>query len=114
MFGVCMMAWVLFRANTISEAFYVFAHAFDGITGIRSYLLGYKDITKVVSGSLKDVLMVFIVLVAYDYSLLKHDIISWLSCRNVFLRRSVYVLFIIVFLMFLPLKRTQEFIYFQF
>ena len=113
-FGFCMLAWVLFRANSISEAFYVFAHAFDGITGIRSYLLGYKDITKGVSGSLRDVPIVFIVLAAYDYFLLKHDIISWISCRSVFLRRSVYVLFIIVFLMFLPLKRTQEFIYFQF
>ncbi|MBR0250462.1 MAG: MBOAT family protein, partial [Synergistaceae bacterium] len=113
-FGFCMLAWVLFRANSISEALYVFAHAFDGITGIRSYLLGYKDITKGVSGSLRDVPIVFIVLAAYDYFLLKHDIISWISCRSVFLRRSVYVLFIIVFLMFLPLKRTQEFIYFQF
>ncbi|MBR1437859.1 MAG: MBOAT family protein, partial [Synergistaceae bacterium] len=113
-FTFCMFAWVFFRANSISEALYVFSHSMDGITRIKSYLLGYKDFNEGVSGSLKDVLMVFTVLAAYDYFSLKYDILSRLSSRNIFLRRTVYVLFIIAILTFLPLRRTQEFIYFQF
>lgn len=44
-FVFVMGAWVLFRADSLSDAWYIYSHIFSGITGLIGYLRqGFKNI----------------------------------------------------------------------
>ena len=67
MFAFCVLAWVLFRAQSISEAGYVFTHMFNITTDLSAMSGGKKLILAVIA-----VAVLFII----DFFAQKLDLIS--------------------------------------
>lgn len=109
-FVFCSVAWTFFRADTFSDAIYVIAHALDGVTSGRHYFsnavgLGYSSCMKI--------FFLVSILSIYDFASLKTDVIVWLTSRHIFLRWTVYAVFIFIIFLFANIG-NNSFIYFQF
>jgi len=107
---VCF-AWIFFRANHLSDAFYIISHLFTGWEGFCIEVLAP------LGGTLKFKLMTGVV--SIGVLLLVHllkgeDRFShWLSGKPILLRWSVYYSMIVAILLFGHFG-SKEFIYFQF
>ncbi len=104
-------AWVFFKANTISDAFYVFQNMFDGISNLSSYItIGFHEI-----GITRKVLLVIImnlfILFIVDLSELKG---TKENAQNSILSYSFYSLLLVVIILFSPKGVASQFVYFQF
>ncbi len=114
-FTFCMFAWVFFRANSLSEALYVFTHIFDGLPNLREYILTAKGF-----GGLKRTLVLMLIvgsiLALYDFLSLKLDIPAKISSLNIFSRWLVYnVIAMTIFVVYSNFVVTNaSFVYFQF
>ena len=113
-FMFCCFAWILFRAQTISEAGYVIAHMFDGMASPLNYVRnGLIDLTIDKFGIIYLVAFIF-VLAIYDYISLKKNVIQAIGERSILVRWLVYVLLAMIIIFFTPNQSGGEFIYFQF
>jgi len=105
--------WVFFRAQSLSDAVYVFAHMFDGINDFRVYIRSGLD---AIPGAKKFYLSLTVFLVIYDFifALKDKEPLELLSKHNIFVRWSLYIAlgFIVVF--FSQKGIGAEFVYFQF
>ncbi len=104
-------AWVFFKANTISDAFYVFQNMFDGISNLSSYItIGFHEI-----GITRKVLLVIImnlfILFIVDLSEFKG---TKENAQNSILSYSFYSLLLVVIILFSPKGVASQFVYFQF
>jgi D-alanyl-lipoteichoic acid acyltransferase DltB (MBOAT superfamily) len=113
-FSLVCVAWIVFRANTISEACYIFTHLFQGVHR------GWKPIgaSRVLQmGLSRDELVVAvfaIVLMEVVHAIQRHrDIRQMLSERPAWIRWSVYLPLVFGIVLF-GILGTQQFIYFQF
>jgi D-alanyl-lipoteichoic acid acyltransferase DltB (MBOAT superfamily) len=108
---VCF-AWILFRANTISDAIYIITHLFSGIGNPVEYFL---TILSPPHG--KRYLVIgfvgVILLLIYDYLSLKEDVLENIKSLNVFIRYTIYSGIVIIILLFMN-TGAHEFVYFQF
>ena len=104
-FGFCMLAWVLFRANNISEAMYIFTHIFSTELGSE---LGMNNSTKAA------VTFSLLMLMIHDYMSLKSDAVDLISRRPFAVRWIVYIALGMAAIFFTPKFTGGEFIYFQF
>ncbi len=104
-FVFVMLGWVLFRAQSLGDAVYVFGHMFlpSGETP-----LGINNSTILAAGL--SVLMLFV----YDYVSLKSDAIAFFSRKNLYVRWVGYVVFGLMVVFFSQKDMAAEFIYFQF
>ncbi|MBQ3448832.1 MAG: hypothetical protein IJG34_02910, partial [Synergistaceae bacterium] len=105
----CSIMWVFFRAQSLSEAMYVFTHMFSGISDIRSWL--HTDI------SMKRLFLAGSLTVAvYDYiSLVKgQEAVNLLRNKGTFTLWLAYISLGLAVIIFSPKGAATEFIYFQF
>ena len=63
---------------------------------------------------LKNIAVVITILALYDFVSLSRNVISVLAFRSTLLRWIVYVVAVIFFMTEVPVRTSQEFIYFQF
>ena len=107
-FVFVMLAWVFFRAQSLSEAVYVFGHMFTVKSGIRKLDI---NINKLVL-----FLVLTCVLFVHDYISFKHDAIDMISSQNIIIRWLVYnALIVLTFFTYVTLAVTNaSFVYFQF
>lgn len=109
-FVVCNIAWVFFRARTISDAFYILGNIIVPTGGIEWYLHSGIGIFKSdVRALLYPIALIFV----FDYVSLKQDVLEWLSHRKTILRWGIYIVIIYWTILKMPLA-TSSFIYFQF
>ena len=112
-FAFVNLAWVLFRAQTLPDAWYVLAHLFEGISAPFQYIKsGFNDI-----GVHKGVL--FVAIMFYIVPLFAHDVLALRrESGNFQVRKGVeWVGYVLLGLMiaFLSSKGVAaEFVYFQF
>ena len=112
-FLFCCMAWVFFRAATISDAFYILRNSLTGIIHpIRYIVTGIIDIG-LSKKTVFELIFYFIILAGYDYFSLKGDVIEWLGKRPVCLRYFVYFAMLTVLVCFRA-SGEATFVYFQF
>lgn len=107
-------AWVFFRAETISDAFYVFQNMFVGIANPSLYvsqITAYLGMDKL---TLVGVIISVGMLLVYDYYSLTVDVLGKLKEKRRLLRWMVYVVFVLFLIFNVPATSGQEFIYFQF
>lgn len=109
-FIVCNIAWVFFRARTISDAFYVLGNIIIPVGGIEWYLHSGVEILK---SDVKALLYPIVLIFAFDYVSLKNDVLEWLSNCRIVVRWCIYVVIIYWTILKMPLD-TSSFIYFQF
>ena len=113
---VCV-AWIFFRANTLSDAIYVLTHLFEGIGDPVSYVkTGYESLRTaglIQSTDLKLVFLWIALLLAHDFIELRQNVWEWLGRFRKPLRYAFYfgLLFIILYHRQLG---EYEFVYFQF
>ncbi|MCQ2497641.1 MAG: MBOAT family protein [Lachnospiraceae bacterium] len=108
------VAWVFFVSNSLSDAIYVFQHAFDGISAPLAYLRdGFSKIYIDWTILLKMVVMI-IPLGIYDYVSLKKDVIIEIGKKSLIKRWTIYVILLLVIVFFSQKGIAAEFVYFQF
>jgi D-alanyl-lipoteichoic acid acyltransferase DltB (MBOAT superfamily) len=106
-FNLVCFAWIFFRANSISDAFYIAGHLFSGIELQAGYGLGL--------GPYQLALALLAILVMELGHLLQRrgSVAAYLNARPVWVRWAAYYGLVLATLLFGRLGVT-EFIYFQF
>lgn len=112
---VCI-GWVFFRANSVSDAFYILQNMFIDVgdyTNVQAIALKFRGI------GLKEIelarILVFIAIMElYHFYERKGNIWEQLSRWSLPFRWGVYYILIILILFFGPHGQVQNFIYFQF
>ena len=104
-FVFVMLAWVFFRAQSLSEAVYVFGHMFLPPEGDP---LGMNNSTILAAGL--SVLMLFV----FDCISLKRDAIDFFSRKSLCVRWTGYIVFGLMVVFFSQKDIAADFIYFQF
>ncbi len=113
-FVFATLAWVLFRAENIRDAIYVFENMFDGITSVKSYLKNGIDSLNIGGSHLIRIIIVyFLPLIAYDYFSLQTDVCEWIGRQKIFCR-YVYIALIITLILIYGYVGKSTFVYFQF
>ena len=107
-------AWVFFRAENLSDAIYVFLHAFDHITSPVQYVMQGLTGMALTVLSCFEILLMLAVLLLFDFFSLKQDAIVRISEMKPVLRWTIYVVFLLLMLYLLPTNPSGQFIYFQF
>lgn len=107
-FVFVMLAWVVFRANSIDEAGYVFSHMFSGITGHLRYIKQGFHYIGINKAALASIVVMLSALAIHDWP----GEIPVLRSRN--FQRLAYVLLVLVIILFSPKGVATEFVYFQF
>lgn len=114
-FSLISIAWIFFRANTISDAFYIISNLFKDITYWTSlsyiksniFNLGLDKIEFLIS-----IISIFIILL-HSYFNVRSDVNTKLSSKPLVVRWAVYYVLLFFILIFGKFSNC-EFIYFQF
>ena len=115
-FVLVTVAWVFFRANSVSDALYVLTNAFSGIGDLKSYLVNaYYSFGLEPFGYIQ-LLVPIVLLMIYDYASLKFDVIERIGIMSEKKRWGVYCLIIALFLTICSIfgVSSGDFIYSQF
>ena len=102
-FAFVSVTWIFFRANSLSDAWYVLTHMLDGILQPLTYLKdGYVSLRAAGLMQSTDLTLVFVwigILLAHDYIELKQDAWEWLARFKKPVRYAFYfgILFIILY-----------------
>lgn len=104
-------AWCFFRAASVSQAFYIFAHMTDGMGHPASYVL--NGIRAFDTRALKQMIIPVALLAVYDYAALDRDPLVVIGKLPSPLRKAVYYGFLLMVFL-LASFNSQEFVYFQF
>ena len=111
--AVCL-AWVFFRADSVSHAWRIISLSFHEIGNPYNYFR-----TAVICLDMSYVYMIYLsipvlLLTIYDYASLKRDVIAWISSRKPWVRYPVYIFLLLIILLFSEKGVSTEFYYFQF
>ena len=106
-------AWVFFRAQSLTEVFYIFGHMFTGVGNPVTYVTnGFMELgIKMVDGIA--IVAAVGLLGVYDYLSLTKNPISMLSGLPKWARTMIYYGFLLFVLLFASFN-SKEFVYFQF
>ncbi|MBO6015971.1 MAG: MBOAT family protein [Lachnospiraceae bacterium] len=106
-------AWVFFRAQSVSQAFYIFGHMFSGITHPVNYLVsGFANLHIALPDGIGLVLALGL-LGTYDYVAQKQDPLAIVNRIPKYGRYAIYYGFLLFVLLFASFN-AKEFVYFQF
>ena len=113
-FSLVSIAWIFFRANTLSDAMYIVKNLFifnpDVIFGEALYKMGLER------REIKIAVVSIFVLVGFDLLERKYNIWDLIKKQNIIFRWSLYIIFML-YILFYGIYGSNEnaaFIYFQF
>ena len=111
--AVCL-AWVFFRADSVSHAWRIISLSFHEIGNPYNYFR-----TAVICLDMSYAYMIYLsipvlLLTIYDYASLKRDVIAWISSRKPWVRYPVYIFLLLIILLFSEKGVSTEFYHFQF
>lgn len=113
-FALCCFSWVFFRANSMGDALYILRHS---ITGGKAPIQYVKAALQTLyPGTVLTAVLLFSLglLFLFDLANERGDAIEALSIRPVYIRWTVYVVFLLLLFLLIPKEGTVPFIYFQF
>lgn len=113
-FLIASIAWVFFRAGTISDAFYVLKNMLVGVMSPVAYVRDGMNAIGVTGTIMVHFVFCTIVLGIYDYISLKMDVINAVSSKSLIARWIFYIGLIVMIMMLKPAVNSSQFIYFQF
>ena len=115
-FALVDIAWIFFRADSLSDAFFIVTHLHNGV--ILHFANAWKKMTVdmlITAVGLIKLFAAIVFLMVYDYFSLKHDIPKEMSKWKLPLRWVIYVgLTCLIIINKLHGGTTQQFIYFNF
>lgn len=109
-FIFCNFAWVFFRAETFTDAFYVISQAFCGMTNLGEYL--HSNLMP--AYQLVLLLFYIAILALYDLVDYKLDAMQWLARRPIIIQWIIYVILGLIIVFGSQKGVAAEFVYFQF
>ena len=110
-----MLAWVFFRAQSITEAVYVFTHMFNGFTNLFYYIkFGLDAVGIYWKDDLAAPVLVTAMLFVWDYLSLKRDLIASVTSSQYYVLRYAFYFMLMNAVMFLRGVINGDFVYFQF
>lgn len=104
-FAFVSLAWVFFRAQSLSDAVYVLWHMFGGTDGLK---LGMNRTAKIAA------LIPLVILFVNECISLKSDAVNFLNGQNFAVRWMAYLAIGLMVIFFSPKDIATEFVYFQF
>lgn len=114
-FALVSFAWIFFRANSLSDAFYIVTHLHRGIIHVYNAVIRMFIDMQFSYFAFAKLALSLAVLMVYDYVSLKRDLIVEFGKLKWPLRWIFYIgLTSLIILLKLHNGTTQEFIYFQF
>lgn len=116
-FSFCVLSWVFFRSESISEAIYIYKNMFSGILHIKSYLGNGVQELKVIGIGTKRVIYIFfmiMLLTVIDFILYKKNIIEIPENKRPIINWIIYIVLAVIIVLFSQKGVTTEFVYFQF
>ncbi len=108
-------AWIFFRAQNLSDAFYIVNHLFDKMDQINN-LQSIVSLLKVLNITMYDFIVALtsiVILEIIQFSQRKISIINYISSKPIWFRWTAYYALIIVIIL-LGVFNKSQFIYFQF
>ncbi len=112
-FTLTCFAWIFFRANNVSDAGYVIANMFNGITEPMTYLRACYDAVAIRRNEWIKLAIMLFILLGYDFISLKRDVIEYSRKLPFVVRWGLYYLLLVFILWLMPME-SSEFIYFEF
>jgi hypothetical protein len=113
-FAVTVAFAVLFRADSIKDAAYLFTHCFSGVNQFHNYIsCGILNIGLTTKSLILKSMLYFVPLAIFDYVSLKHDLIAEMSNLKSWIRHLIYITIILVITLFHAYS-SAGFVYFQF
>lgn len=113
MLVVCF-GWVFFRANTLSDAFYLFSNLLSGIVNPTRYLTQAYRVLGFSIADLVGILGSTFLLFFIDSRCFRWQRVEGFSEVPVVLRWGLYLIILLFIIFFTPLNSSSEFLYFQF
>ena len=113
-FALCCFSWVFFRANSMGDALYILRHS---ITGGKAPIQYVKAALQTLyPGTVLTAVLLFSLglLFLFDLANERGDAIEALSIRPVYIRWTVYVVFLLLLFLLIPKEGTVPIVYFQF
>lgn len=113
-FIFCTIGWIFFRAPTLQDAIYILRSLFVGLATPVEYLAaGFSNLG---IGRFKLLYLSFLlfILIVFDYTSLKADVIKKVSKWPLVYRWSMYIFIGLLIILFSQKGTPEEFIYFQF
>lgn len=115
-FSLVSFAWIFFRANTVSDAFYIITNLFNDITKWFTIRYVYGVVTSM-GLTLFEFIIAFIsilILIIYELLSIKMPLYKKINSSNVILKTIFYSALVIVILTMGVYHSESQFIYFQF
>lgn len=110
----CNLAWIFFRANSISDAKYIFANMLKGIENPTAYIINGQLDLQLNKIQFLILFISILLLGIFDFISLKKDVISLVSNMSLIIRWTIYLLLIIITIVLIPVSVNSGFIYAQF
>lgn len=110
-FAFCNIAWVFFRADNFSDAFYVIQHAAPEIESLKSYAQINMGPDK---KTIRYIFAVIALVAVYDFVALKYDVIEILKNKKIPCLILEYALVILIIAALVDGAGSNQFVYFQF
>ena len=115
-FSLVLFAWIFFRANSLSDAWFIIANIFSDIghyfdlryVALKFRGMGLQSIDLIYSFLFVTILLIF------DLFERKETLWSQLQIKSPWIRWSLYYIILILILFYSPYNKAQNFIYFQF
>jgi len=112
-FCITCITWVLFRADTFGDAFYIIKRLFSGIPRFVSVNKAAESFESIPRQNLYVAIFAIFLLLAVDFMCRKSDFRTTIEKVPVFARIPIYALLISLILVF-GAYESKSFIYFQF
>ena len=106
-FGLTLIAWTLFRANSLHDAFYIFGHSWNVFARQSVSDGGFERADWFIG------LLAIVVLEAFEYAQSRHNIAQRVFAMPTVVRWAAYYAFMFM-LVFFGVFNKSAFIYFQF
>lgn len=113
-FIFCNFTWVLFRAESISDAAYIIVNAFKGCSTPIAYIKDGFGQLYISMARLVYLGGIILLLGIVDYLNYKTDVIKNINEKNIVFRWALYIILAVVVILFSTKGTAAEFVYFQF
>ncbi len=115
-FALATFAWIFFRANSVSNAFYIIKHSITGLYQNLSNLYHHLPLNLKLGLSKRELLIGVLAIILMEIIHImqnKYKMRDWIRSKPTYLRWSIYYA-VVLMIVFLGVYENRQFIYFQF
>lgn len=111
---VVVAAWVFFRANSLTDALYVFKNCLVGIARPGAYAYSAYVALGITKDKLFAMVVGILLIILVEALQQKMDVFSKIGKAPTWIRMALYAIITLMIVLFKPIVHNSQFIYFQF